>query len=304
MIRMISRRRILTALFIILMSGCASQSPRFAVISSSGWLGGWLADGTQLLIYTGGEVFTISIDDPSLPTVESPWNFTQAATASCVRSSPDGTSLLYREQRDAGSGLYRLDTSEGVSSLLLSFEHPHSCPVWSPDSEMFAVATSGSLQVFDRDGREARDFSMHIRPWSFAWSPDGKIMAFNAFGQVQLLDLTMGQLIETGGFPRNGLQPSWSPDGQYIAYIEQSPSRTRDEGNLVIAKLDGTKTLTLAGVRDLSASEYARDEFLYSDPLWSPRGDYIAARRIATTVHDITDPRNYEIVVIPVPDLQ
>jgi hypothetical protein len=56
----------------------------------------------------------------------------------------------------------------------------------------------------------------------------------------------------------------------------------------------------LAGAKDKAAPK--DDEFFYLEPLWSPRGDYIAARRIRATEHDFPDDSKYEVALIPVPD--
>ena len=72
----------------------------------------------------------------------------------------------------------------------------------------------------------------------------------------------------------------------------------------MIVRIDGSQKVILAGMQDFAATKDTLDEFPYSDPVWSPRGTYIAARRIKATVHDFQDPRYYELVVIPVPDLK
>ena len=59
--------------------------------------------------------------------------------------------------------------------------------------------------------------------------------------------------MEPGGFPRDGIQPTWSPDGKYIAYIQ--PKRFNGEGDLVVVSLDGKEQMVLAGSGDSSSTQ-------------------------------------------------
>src|SRR3972149_4370363 len=301
----LSRNRLgfplLALLFAISIVACVSQpsQPQY-VIASGAWLGGWRADGSQLLIYTiNGGVFVVSADDTSFPRVEYPWDFSQAIDKGINSHwSPDELSVLYdsKSGEEAGSrDLYLLNKPGQASDLLFSF-HALIGPVWSPDSKQFAAIVDGMLHLYDRDGRNYRDILADVSDiWNLNWSPDGKVLALSDDTRTKFLDLESDQAIEKVGFPTVGIQPTWSPDGRFVALIE--PWRNQLKGNLIIAKLDGTQRIVLAGVKDPSASQLSADEFLYSEPSWSPRGDYIAVRRISAVIHQSRAQESYEVVL-------
>jgi dipeptidyl aminopeptidase/acylaminoacyl peptidase len=56
------------------------------------------------------------------------------------------------------------------------------------------------------------------------FSPDGKSMVFSIDGQLVVIDLVTGQAKPLGV---QGFYPSWSRDGSQIAFVFESPSRTR-----------------------------------------------------------------------------
>lgn len=290
----------------ISIAACVSQPsrPQF-VIASGAWLGGWRADGSQLLIYTiNGDVFVVSVDNTSFPRVEYPWDFSQAIDKGLnFHWSPDGMSVLYDSKSGEETGsrdLYLLNAPGQVPDLLFSF-HAMIGPVWSSDSKQFAAIVDGMLRLYDRDGRNYRDILLDVSDtWGLDWSPDSKVLALSDDTRTKFLDVESGQTIDMVGFPTMGIQATWSPDSQFVALIE--PWRNQLKGNLIIAKLDGTQRIMLAGVKDPSASQLSADEFLYSDPSWSPRGDYIAVRRISAAVHQSREQESYEVILIPVPD--
>lgn len=289
-------------LAVILLWSCSNESAPI-IVSSTGWPGGWLSDGSELLIYTFNDVFLIAIDDSSFSRKADPWDFSQAI-GGCANWSPNGDAILYRKRTNDGeqSGIYHLGSS-GKARQLIALSSV-SCPVWSPDGQQFAIYQESRLHLFDAAGHNHRvvpvDASLTT---TFSWSPDGKKIAFSDFEHINIVDIETGQLVGTGGFPRPGLQPTWSPDGQYIAYIEGWFSAQR--GNLIIEKLDGTQRMVLAGIQDLSSPQPDPNGYFYSDPMWSPSGNFIAVRRIrASYLHNFDNDNLYEVVLIPVPNLQ
>ena len=65
------------------------------------------------------------------------------------------------------------------------------------------------------------------------------------------------------------------------------------------------QSVTVAGIEDISELQPSPEEYLYLAPMWSPRGDYIAALRInAGFTHNLNDPALYQIVLVPVPELK
>ncbi len=84
--------------------------------------------------------------------------------------------------------------------------------------------------------------------------------------QSQIVSELPKQLTFSGG---NKTQPSWSPDGQHIAYV--APGGSNNGLDVWVMSSDGSNAI------DLTSNP--GDEF---DPAWSPGGDKIAYTRINT----------------------
>jgi Tol biopolymer transport system component len=201
--------------------------------------------------------------------------------ASSEPSNSSAAPQLYAIQPD-GSGLHQLTTQASGSYF---------SPAWSPDGSRIAafdVANKGDpvahLVVMDADGANAHLLPTVALPLdtfnksiaasismlrnNIAWSPDGsQLVALVSSGQYMLIH-TDG----TRPYPFNGLLPTWSPDGRYLAYYVDVPSNqdTSDSGGQVytIELLDTQtyQTRQLSGLPALDGEALA----------WSPNGRYLA----------------------------
>lgn len=97
-------------------------------------------------------------------------------------------------------------------------------------------------------------------------SPDGKRLAFSALTEMYVMDLPGGapRKLSQGARVRE-YQPSWSPDGAWIAYV----SWTSAGGHIWKRPADG------AG----APVQLTREAAFYRDPVWSPDGQRIIALR-------------------------
>lgn len=99
-------------------------------------------------------------------------------------------------------------------------------------------------------------------------SPDGKEIVFDLLGDIYLLDLTGKATPLTSGIAWD-MQPRFSPDGQRIAF-------TSDRGagdNIWVMNRDGSEP-----------RQVTRESFrLLNSPVWTPDGQYIAARKHFTS---------------------
>ena len=97
-------------------------------------------------------------------------------------------------------------------------------------------------------------------------SPNHKQLAFasNRDGQwdIYLLDLENGETIRLTESPEFDAYPTWSPDGQFIAYQTYSG----DNFEIVISSIDGSQS-------SINLSDHPAADF---EPSWSPRGRQIA----------------------------
>src|SRR3546814_8527252 len=100
-----------------------------------------------------------------------------------------------------------------------------------------------------------------------ARSPDGKSLAFSAFGQLYLQSLPDGVPRQLTRGPAGGYQPAWSPDGEWLAYVSWSGTEC---GAIWKRHADGTGTPV----------RLTRDGAYYRDPAWSPDGRRLVSLRM------------------------
>jgi WD40 repeat protein len=163
-------------------------------------------------------------------------------------------------------------------------------PVWSPDRSRIAFYTptsdssrfDGTLTVMNGDGTDVVAVATRALPFTWAsWSPDGRFLAYASIkhfdeetfsGRVslQLFDFeTMRERDLTGERVDHVTSPTWSPDGEQIAFISFQMERRRWGG---ADFLDGDTFVVDVATGELTNVTEGRvvDEGWV---LWSPAGD-------------------------------
>ncbi len=85
-----------------------------------------------------------------------------------------------------------------------------------------------SLVVVDRGGRVVREIAAN-RPWTPRFSPDGRRIAYGAFGEgrgtsdIWITDLDAGTTRRLTDDDADSNDPQWSPDGTTLAYSVNAP---------------------------------------------------------------------------------
>jgi Tol biopolymer transport system component len=116
-------------------------------------------------------------------------------------------------------------------------------------------------------------------------SPDGRRVAFSSLADLYVLDLPNGQPRRLVQSDQMKFQPSWSPDGQWIAYVTWSAA---EGGHVWKTRADG------AG----RPVQLTRTAAFFSDPAWSPDGSKIVALRGSRFMRDEM-PEEFGGVAIP-----
>ncbi|HEX6629518.1 MAG TPA: S41 family peptidase, partial [Gemmatimonadaceae bacterium] len=145
--------------------------------------------------------------------------------------APDSRRLVYASDRDGHVELYLYDFAARRESRLTSGQGDAVTPRWSPDGTRLAYVRGGrELRVLDvaskRDRVVARggfDRPPFLSDRAFAWSPDGRWLAYSMqAGDRQFTNLFVVSADGGESRPVSWLSNvfsgavSWSPDGRYL----------------------------------------------------------------------------------------
>ena len=191
------------------------------------------------------------------------------------------------------SALVRRWTSEAPAAVPAAAS-PGMPPVTASSSDL-------TLAVVDRAGRPVRTIDMN-RPWTPRFSPDGRRIAYGAFGpgressDLWITDLGSGVTRRLTDAFDDANDPQWSRDGSAIAYSANAPAGK----DVMMRSLDGAKEVVLATRTGTQfPSDWLRDgTLLVTDQAGPDRHDILiqpkdgsVARPYATTPADETAAR-------------
>lgn len=185
-------------------------------------------DGKKLAFTAHGEVFAASAKDggdavriSNSPAVESQPIWT-----------PNSRSLLYTSTRHGVANLFQYDFSTNSETRLTDSSLDDGSPVVAPDGLSVAFVRNGQelhvLDLFTKKDRVLYKGYLGRAPFAsagtVAWSPDGKWVAFVAFGAKTFRNVWV--VPANGGESRPvsflantfGGNINWSPDGKYILF--------------------------------------------------------------------------------------
>lgn len=249
----------------------------------------WSPDGKQVAFSsdrTGNyDVWVSSIESGELKQVTS-----NPANDYMPTWSPDGTALAFMSDRgeEGTTELWRISLDKGLEERIASFEGKAESPSWGPqgkgltlvllkdrqESVLFSVNPDGGELSPVREGED-------VFPFRAVWSPEGGFY-YAADGKIRYLGADRNEANEIPfemtvqlnrtpyqrrrvSFPEARerlpvlgiVRPVVSPDGSKIAFTAL--------GDIYIASVETGDVMVLT-----------RDEYLDSDPSWSPDGDFIA----------------------------
>jgi len=198
-----------------------------------------------------------------------------------------------------GWALARLPLADTLASA-----SPDLAPLANVASGDWKPATDGGTQlvVVDRAGRPQRTITAN-RPWTPRLSPNGRLLAYGAFGagrstsDVWVTDLDGGKTLRLTDDDADNNDPQWSADGAKVSYSANAPGgkdllvqRAGGGGASVLARRDGMQY----------ASDWSRDgrALLVTEQAGRNRGDILVqpadgspARAYAATSADETAAR-------------
>ncbi len=245
--------------------------------------------------------------------------------------SPDGKTLVFVSRRDADSVLVARDLASGAERILATgvtrdeqegFVQMDGWPgyAFTPDGRAIVYSDHGKLARLELASRTRTEipFTASVEQWLaprvafqeklptgpidariLRWpsqSPDGKWIAFDAFGRVWLQAIDGARAVgsprrltaDSSGAPRREYAPAFSPDGRFVAYV----TWTDAEGGAV------WKAPVAAG----SPQRLTKAPAHYTNPEWSPSGDKLVVIRGSGLEFRGQQPENeeyFDIAVLP-----
>ena len=158
------------------------------------------------------------------------------------RVSPDGKRIAYSKTTGSDRSIYIHDLSSSASPRRLTFGGRSRFPVWSPDGLRVAFQSDreGDPAIFWQraDGTDAGERLTRPEPGTShlpnAWSPQGDALVYTVL-KDSVYSAWRLSLRERKAEPLSGVttpagggmpQPSFSPDGQGLAYRSNEPGST------------------------------------------------------------------------------
>lgn len=152
--------------------------------------------------------------------------YTSASAIEDPVFSPDGSHIVFSSSASGNFEIWEA-TVEGRQPTRLTYLQGDSLhPEFSPDGKSIAfyhvLGNSKTIMTMKSDGSGANVLARNAADAAFAWSPDGRFIAYDAINstqkQVSVVDVKNGGIV----FTTNGSAPAWSQDSHSLVLVAQS----------------------------------------------------------------------------------
>ncbi len=218
-------------------------------------------DGKLAAFVVHGEVFVTAVRSKEEQELSPPPTVRITRTPARekdVRWSPDGKALLFTSDREGNDDLYLARPADPEAGWLDSFEFPvtrltdspaeEHAGKFSPDGERIAfVRGKGDLLTMAADGSDRKILLEHWYTPEFAWSPDGKWIAYSIpdmeFNtEIWIIPAGGGTPYNVSRHPDEDVSPAWSPDGRRLVWLSKRHGDTMDVWGVWLTREDDQKT--------------------------------------------------------------
>ena len=213
---------------------------------------------------------------------------------SSPRWSPDGRYLSFLSSRDNGKGgqIWLLDRRGGEATRLTEIKGGISTYEWSPDGTRLALIVNPPDDEESDSTKSKVAKPIVLDRYHFKQDIDGYLNDKRSHLAVFDIATKKHEVLTPGKYEE--ANPSWSPDGKYIAFVSD---RSADPDKSINTDIYVIEAKAGAEMRRLTNFE-GEDNNSGSKLAWSPDGKSIAYVRGASKTMSIYD--QYVVAVVPV----
>lgn len=184
---------------------------------------------------------------------------------------PDGSSIIFATDKMTDYTIVQSFGTAGETGVRFISDPsfgPARYPSVSPDGRnvAFSVLRSRNKNQLCVIGIDGGNLRVYGAGWEPKWSPDGSRLVFTRkvgdFTHIYTMDSQTGaNLVELCATEANDFGPTWSPNGNYLAFISD---RVGNRKHLFVATANGQAVSQVTdGNFDVSSASWESDGFIY-----------------------------------------